>query len=86
SISKTERELRRIKIDGCFSDIVGRRSCRETKWSQCLESDVFFLLGNRQVDWVAKDSDGASGGILVAWDKSIFQVSGQWIGSFAVVV
>ncbi|CAN0907175.1 hypothetical protein LINGRAHAP2_LOCUS24661 [Linum grandiflorum] len=86
SISKTERELRRIKIDGCFSDTVGRRSCRETKWSQCLESDVFFLWGNRQVDWVAKDSDGASGGILVAWDKSIFQVSGQWIGSFAVVV
>ncbi|CAN0838702.1 LINE-1 retrotransposable element ORF2 protein [Linum grandiflorum] len=59
---------------------------QETKWPTCADSDVFFLWGNRNVEWLSKDSDGASGGLLIAWDKELFQICGSWIGTFSAMV
>ncbi|CAN0881138.1 hypothetical protein LINGRAHAP2_LOCUS14060 [Linum grandiflorum] len=84
--SKKERELRRIQIDGSFSDVGNRQTRRETKWQQCSDADVYFIWGNRRVEWAVKDSEGASGGLLTAWDNTIFNVCGTWVGRFSLVV
>ncbi|CAN0918454.1 hypothetical protein LINGRAHAP2_LOCUS30872 [Linum grandiflorum] len=39
-----------------------------------------------QVDWMAKNSDGAFGGLQVAWDTSKYLICGQWFGRFSAMV
>ncbi|CAN0875951.1 hypothetical protein LINGRAHAP2_LOCUS11012 [Linum grandiflorum] len=82
-----------LKIDGSRSDadkmvIQVRKEVLAKRKSAALSShsDVFFLCGSRNVDWSAKDSVGASGGLLTVWDKSKFEATAQWVGSFTTVV
>ncbi|CAN0929909.1 hypothetical protein LINGRAHAP2_LOCUS37331 [Linum grandiflorum] len=58
----------------------------ETKWQSCEESDVHSICGNSQVEWVAKDSVGASGGLFTVWDQTSFMLCGSWVGNFSIVV
>ncbi|CAL1385774.1 unnamed protein product [Linum trigynum] len=74
---------------GRIKRLIGRKKpavvgLTETKWRQCTNDLVTSVSGNRDTGWIAKDSDGSSGGIVVFWDKSRFQVCSSFVGRFFV--
>lgn len=70
------------------------RSCRadigllqETKLSFVSDSLVKEILGASIRDnWLYKEAMGASGGILVMWNKAVFNKKDQWVGAFPTSV
>jgi hypothetical protein len=38
------------------------------------------------VDWYCLDSRGASGGILIVWDRRVVEKIDEWVGEFTLAV
>ena len=57
---------------------------QETKLSNIGRAEVGSIWGNRFADWVVLESEGASGGILIMWDKRVIEVQ-EWVkGQFSI--
>ena len=57
---------------------------QETKLSKIGRSEIGSLWGNRFADWVSLESEGASGGVLIMWDKRATEVQ-EWVkGQYSI--
>lgn len=61
------RRLRNILSKG-HADMV---FIQETKTTTMTNSFVSSLWGSEDVEWMTKDSMGASGGIITVWNKNV---------------
>jgi exonuclease III len=57
---------------------------QETKMQNVTRELVQSLWGCNQVDWCALGSQGASGGILLMWDRRVVEKVEDWVGCFSV--
>lgn len=44
------------------------------------------MWGNKEVEWVAKSSEGLSGGLLIMWKAGLFNVIFQFSGDGFIVI
>ena len=73
---KIKSLLREWKVDVvCF---------QETKVQNVTRELVQSLWGCAQVDWCALGSHGASGGILLMWDRRVVEKMEAWEGSYSI--
>ncbi|RVW29924.1 RHOMBOID-like protein 10, chloroplastic [Vitis vinifera] len=91
--SKFERELRRLE---CLVNYEGGkkrkgtvqgRGCQimeETKIQSMNEGMVRSLGSGRFLDWGALDAQGATGGILICWDKRTLEILEMEMGQFTI--
>ncbi|XP_058103363.1 uncharacterized protein LOC131246914 [Magnolia sinica] len=91
--TRSDRELHNLFTGQGLSVTPSKRtSCQGTRGSYETKCPNFNdrLLGSlwraADVSWVAKDSMGSAGGILVAWKNSAWQVLNSWTGKFFVSV
>jgi hypothetical protein len=59
---------------------------QESKLDFMSPSVVHSLWGCHHVDWCCLDSSGASGGILIMWDKRVVEKIDEFVGDFTLVV
>ncbi|CAI0554757.1 unnamed protein product [Linum tenue] len=58
----------------------------ETKWKSCDNSLISSISGTKDSEWVAKNSNGASGGIAIFWKPTIYKALTIWEGRFSLAV
>jgi exonuclease III len=57
---------------------------QETKMSNIGRAEIGSLWGNRFAGWVFLESEGASGGVLIMWDKRVTEVQ-DWVkGQYSI--
>ena len=69
--------LKEWKCDVCF---------QETKVASIDTAFVRSLWGSPFIDWVALDAVQTSGGVLLVWDKRVFEKMDIIVGQFSVSV
>jgi hypothetical protein len=75
--SRVENLLRKWK-----ADII----CQETKL-ECISNRIIrSLWGSHYADWCCVPSNGASGGILLMWDRRVAKKVGAYTGEFVATV
>jgi len=78
---------KRLSISNLLRDWKVDMICfQETKVQGLSRSFVRSLWGCNHVDWCCLDSCGASGGILIMWDKRVVEKIDVCVGEFTLVV
>ena len=80
-MSRKKRLQVRNLIKNWRADIV---YLQETKLELITRGIICSLWGGQHVDWVYLGSMGASGGVLVMWDKRVVEIMEEAVGQFSV--
>lgn len=70
-------------IRNCKADIV---VIQESKLRVVSDQIVKEVFGASSIEWVYRESDEALGGILLIWNRKIFNIKDQWVGNFLVSI
>ena len=74
-----------MKIKSLLRDWKADVVCfQQTKVQLVTRELVQSLWGCVQVDWCSLGAQGASGGILLMWDKRVMEKVEDWVGCFTV--
>jgi exonuclease III len=72
-------KVKRSQIRNALKMWNGELIClQETKLSHIGRAEVGSLWGNHFADWVFLEFEGASGGVLIMWDKRVIEVQ-VWV-------
>ena len=79
------RKVKRSQIRNALKMWNAKLICpQETKLSHIGLAEVGSLLGNRFADWVYLEFEGASGGVLIMWDKRVIEIQ-EWVkGQYSI--
>ncbi|KAG6651554.1 hypothetical protein CIPAW_06G120200 [Carya illinoinensis] len=76
---------KRLHIKNLLRDLRADIVClQETKLKSASRNLVRSVWGCPYVDWVYLASNGASGGILVMWDKRVVEKMEDFVGEYTV--
>ncbi|GAU32122.1 hypothetical protein TSUD_218730 [Trifolium subterraneum] len=66
-------------LGGENGQVRGNKGCseEEKQRNQCMKIMIHSLWGHKDVGWVAKESEGLSGGMLVIWNSDTFNMAGK---------
>lgn len=53
---------------------------QETKLQNMEDLAIYFLWGNKEVNWMTKRALGKFGGMILMWKPSLFEVFSSFIG------
>jgi exonuclease III len=78
-------KIKRSQIKNALKLWKGEVIClQETKLENISRSVVRSLWSNRFADWKFLESEGASGGVLIMWDKRVAEVQDCVKGQFTI--
>jgi exonuclease III len=76
-------EEKRMKIKSLLREWKADVVCfQETKIQVVTRELIQSLWGGAQVDWCYLGAQGASGGILIMWDRRVVEKVEEWVGCF----
>jgi exonuclease III len=78
---------KRLRIKGLIRDWKVDLVClMETKMKVITRAVVRSLWGCQHVDWCYMGASGASGGILIMWDRRAVEKEDEYLGQYTLVV
>jgi hypothetical protein len=87
NVTGLNKRNKRLRISNLLRDWKVDIVCfKETKVHGMSRSFVHSLWGCNHVDWCCLDSSGASGGILIMWDKRVVEKVDVCLGDFTLAV
>ncbi|PNX74096.1 cysteine-rich receptor-like protein kinase [Trifolium pratense] len=79
---KAEEEARRLRLRGQHNQGAFELCLlQETKRTDFDDYMIFNLWGHNEVDWIAKESRGLSGGLLSIWKRDLFKFRYSFTGT-----